>query len=180
MNTGGHLLRYRDLRLWMLALCLLVMLTTSGCSREKPLATPTATPEPQEVAVEATPSPPSTPAVPEPTYYTVQAGDTLWAIAGRFEVTVQALVEVNQLLEPGRLQPGQELVIPTDAGGISADELSPQPAGTPESQRIHTVSAGDTLWGIAQRYGTTVDEIATLNGLDSNQFLTVGQRLLIP
>jgi LysM repeat protein len=110
----------------------------------------------------------------------VQSGDTLWAIASRFEVTVQALVEANDLLEPGRLQAGQELVIPINVGDVVADEPSPQPARSLESQRVHTVTAGDTLWSIAQRYGTTVDEIARLNDLDSNQFLTVDQQLLIP
>ena len=145
------------------------------------MSTPTATLEPQAV-VEPTPtSPPlSTPAVSQPTYYTIQAGDTLWAIASHFGVTVEALVEANELLEPDRLQLGQELVIPLHVDDEVADEASPQPVETPESRRTHTVTAGDTLWDVAQRYGTTAAEIARVNDLDPGQILTLGQQLLIP
>jgi LysM repeat protein len=168
--------------LWIFAVCLVIAVTIGGCSREKPMATPTATSEVQEAAVESTPtpSPVSTPVTPETTYYAVQPGDTLWAIARRFEVTVQSLAEANDLLDPERLQPGQELVIP-GGGDLVVDEPAPlPPSGTLESQRAHNVATGETLWGIAQRYGTTVDEIAKLNELDAGQVLTVGQRLLIP
>jgi len=179
-------LGYRILYLLMLAVCLVAVVTVGGCTREKPMPTPTATPELREATVESTPTPlpVSTPVAPETATYTVQAGDTLWAIASRFEVTVQSLVEANELLEPDRLQPGQELIIPI-GGDIVTDELSLQEpslgeSGNLESQRTHTVTTGETLWSIALRYRTTVDDIARLNELDPDQLLTVGQRLLVP
>jgi len=126
----------------------------------------------------------STPELPKLTYYTVQAGDTVWGIAQRFGVTPEALAEANSLSDPDRLQLGQELVIPVE------DEAAPDevPGGEPssvetqptEGQLIHTVSAGETLWSIAKRYGTTTDEIATLNELDPEGILALGQELLIP
>jgi len=183
---GGHPLGSRVLSLGMFGVCLVVVVTIGGCSREKPMATPTATPESQEATVESSPAPVavSTPVRPTTTYYTVQAGDTLWAIAGRFGVTIQSLVEVNELSDPERLQAGQEIVIPT-ASDMATDEPPPQEAslgesGSLESQREHTVTVGDSLWSIALRYATTVDEIATLNGLNPDEVLAVGQRLLIP
>jgi LysM repeat protein len=83
---------------------------------EAPTLAPTAAPEPTEaptaaptVAPTAAPPPPS-----EPRKYTVQAGDTLRAIAEKFNVSVTALVEANKLTpeEADSLRVGQELVIP--------------------------------------------------------------------
>jgi len=150
------------------------------------MATPTATAQGEIELVSPSPTalPVSTPLMPEATHYTVQVGDTVWAIADRFGVTPDALVEANELSEPDRLQPGQELVIPTGEGTASeepapAESASPD-TGTTEGRRIHTVGSGDTLWSIAIRYDTTVDEIATLNELDSEGLLALGQELLIP
>jgi uncharacterized protein YgiM (DUF1202 family) len=51
---------------------------------------------------------------------------------------------------------------------------------TPSVQNIvHVVQAGDTLWKIAQKYGTTVDTIIRLNNLDTNKYLSVGQKIIV-
>ena len=65
-----------------------------------PKATPTATPVPR-------PTP-----TPTPVVYTVQAGDTLSGIAGRFGLTLEQLVEANRVVDPDSLQVGQQLTIP--------------------------------------------------------------------
>lgn len=58
----------------------------------------------------------------------------------------------------------------------------PSPSGTPSPQGegIYTVVAGDTLWGIARRYGVTVDAICTLNGLNPVRYIYPGQKITIP
>jgi LysM repeat protein len=100
-----------------------------------------------------------------PIRYTVQRGDTLSAIARRFDTTVMALMEVNNLAST-RIYIGQQLVIPV--------------AAPPDQPVIyHTVVRGDTLSGIARQYGSTVAAIKAANGLTSNT-IYVGQRLLIP
>lgn len=95
--------------------------------------------------------------------YVVQAGDSLWLIAQRYGTTVQALKNLNGLTSD-RLSIGQILKIPVSHGTSSFP---------------YTVQAGDSLWIIAQRYGTTVEDIKKLNGLTGNM-LNIGQVLQIP
>ena len=92
---------------------------------------------------------------PSPNYivYTVQPGDTLWGIAQRYGVTVQDLCEWNRNLisDPNDIYPRERLIIYT--GGSSPSG----PTGW------YTVRKGDTLWGIAQMYGVTVQELCEWN-----------------
>lgn len=102
--------------------------------------------------------------------HTVRAGETLFAIAQRYGVTVAAITEANNITNPNLLAQGQQLVIP----GVSMEQVE-------AANRIyHTVSKGEGLYGIATQYGVSVAEIAEANNLiDPNQ-LHEGQRLLIP
>ncbi|MDE5589183.1 MAG: LysM peptidoglycan-binding domain-containing protein [Acetatifactor sp.] len=97
--------------------------------------------------------------------YTVRSGDTLWLLAQRYNTTVDAIKNLNGL-SGSNLSIGQILRIPTteSAGG---------------SYFEYTVRSGDTLWLLAQRYGTTVGAIKSLNGLSSD-ILNIGQILRIP
>ena len=107
------------------------------------------------------------------TSYTVKSGDSLWKIAQNFGVTVDDIIRANNLTS-NVLQVGQVLKIPTGSGGTT-------PTPTPPSSNTinYTVQRGDSLWEIANRYGTTVDAIKSLNGLTSNT-LQIGQVLKIP
>jgi LysM repeat protein len=96
--------------------------------------------------------------------YTVSRGDTLGAIARRFDTTVEALRAANNLTGD-RILVGQVLTIPT--------------AATPEPPREHTVVRGDTLSGIASTYRVSVAGIMAANGLAHDRIF-VGQRLIIP
>lgn len=101
--------------------------------------------------------------------YTVQAGDTLYQIAQRFGVSVDALKSANNLTS-NTLQIGQVLKIPSS---------TPTPPTPPTGETIYTVKAGDTLYKIAQNFGVTVKELIDLNNLGST-VLSVGQKLRIP
>ena len=100
--------------------------------------------------------------------YTVKAGDSLWNIAGRYGTTVNELKVLNNLAT-NNLQIGQVLRVPSSESGDTGTQT-----GT-----TYTVKSGDSLWKIANNYGTTVNQIKTLNGLTSDN-LSIGQTLLIP
>ncbi len=95
--------------------------------------------------------------------YVVQAGDTLWLLAQRYHTTVDAIKNLNGLTN-SLLNIGQILKIPV-SGNTTYFE--------------YTVKSGDTLWILARRFGTTVNDIKNLNGLTSD-LLNIGQVLRIP
>lgn len=107
--------------------------------------------------------------------YTVRSGDTLSTIAGRYNVSVTKLRRLNRL-SSSRLQVGQRLEIPE-----SDEPKAPPKPVTASSPRTteYVVRSGDTLSGIAGRYGTTVAKLRSANGMRSSR-LSVGQRLVIP
>ena len=107
------------------------------------------------------------------TTYTVKAGDTLYSIANQFGVTINEIISSNNL-NSTVLQIGQVLTIPT-----GAEEPSTPVPPSEENYINYTVKSGDSLWLIANRYGTTVDAIKQLNDLTSNN-LSIGQVLKIP
>lgn len=96
--------------------------------------------------------------------YTVQSGDNLYSIAQKYGTTVDKIVSLNDLGTTS-LSIGQILTIPTESNQVPTNN--------------YVVKSGDSLYAIAQRYGTTVDEIISLNNLTSTA-LSVGQPLLIP
>jgi murein DD-endopeptidase MepM/ murein hydrolase activator NlpD len=112
---------------------------------------------------------------PGPPVYVVKAGDTLFAIAERFGSTVDAIVAANDILDPSLIQVGQRLLIPT-----AEPELVP-PADAPPESRVHPIRPGDTLPGLAFRYGTTPWALREANAdLDPHGLLWQGQELVVP
>jgi LysM repeat protein len=105
------------------------------------------------------------------TTYIVQPGDSLTRIAARYGVSVSQLAAANGLRWSSWVYAGQRLTIPGNA------PLNPAPA---PSGSTYVVRRGDTLTSIAARYGVSVSQIATLNGLHWNSWVYVGQRLAIP
>ena len=99
--------------------------------------------------------------------YIVQPGDTLYKIATNYNTSIQDIIELNNL-ETTVLSIGQKLIIPTTT-------LKPQPS----IPSTYTVIPGDTLYSIAKRFNTTVDELKYLNNLTSNT-LSIGEILSIP
>ena len=98
--------------------------------------------------------------------YTVKRGDTLYGISNQFGVSVVDITKLNNL-NSTILQFGQVLEIPSDTGT------------NPPAVFTYTVKQGDSLYNIARRYETTVDQIIKLNNLSTIN-LSIGQKLLVP
>ncbi len=106
--------------------------------------------------------------------YTVKPGDTLGAIAARFGTSVSALAARNGIRNPNLIYAGQRLLI-SGSGGPAPS--APSPTGSAGTYRVRP---GDTLGGIAARFGTSVGALASLNGISNPNLIYAGQTLRLP
>ncbi|WP_425800921.1 LysM peptidoglycan-binding domain-containing protein [Desulfitobacterium sp. Sab5] len=95
--------------------------------------------------------------------YTVVPGDSLYTIAHKYNSTIANILKFNSISNPNRIFPGQKIIIP----------LSP-----PEAI-IYTVKFGDTLYGIARRYGTSIKNLIQFNYLVKPFIIYPGQQLVV-
>ena len=98
--------------------------------------------------------------------YTVEKGDTLYGIAKRFNTSVQSIKELNNL-KSDVITVGEILRVRSNS------------KTNPLECIVYTVKKGDTLYNIAKKYNTSIDELKRYNNLQSN-LLNVGDRIVIP
>jgi LysM repeat protein len=120
--------------------------------------------------------------------YVVQPGDNLFRIAVNNDASLEEMRNANPELvgEAPILQPGQELRIPNcESQSVSSPTATPVPGVTSAppanpASTTYVVRPGDTLFSIAQQFGTTIDAIVAANSLANPNALDVGQQLIIP
>lgn len=95
--------------------------------------------------------------------YVVQPGDTLSGIASRYGTTYQNLAAINGIGDPNRINVGQVLKV----------------TGQPTSENTYFVQAGDTLSGIAAKFGTTVSNLVSRNGIANPNVIYPGQKIYL-
>ncbi len=94
--------------------------------------------------------------------YTVKPGDTLYTIGNRYGLAPEVLARFNRIPDLNRIAIGQEILIP----------IGPTP-------NYYTVKSGDSLYTLANRFGTTIDELVRLNEISDPSLIYPGQRLKI-
>lgn len=116
------------------------------------------------------PSPSPSPA-PSAGYitYVIQPGDTLSGIALRYGTTVAALTALNGISDPDKIYAGNTLKVPENTSGNSGSS----------GASYYTIQSGDTLSGIALRFGTTVAALASLNGISDPDKIYADQTIRI-
>ncbi len=105
--------------------------------------------------------------------YRIRPGDTLWDLGRRFGTRPAAIAELNGIASPRRLRPGHEVVIPVPAVTRGAR------AAEGRSGERYVVRKGDTLWGIARKYGIRVQDLLAWNGLSGREVIRPGQVLRV-
>lgn len=106
------------------------------------------------------------------TYYIVKRGDTLSGIGSKYNVNWKDIANLNNISSPYIIYVGQSIKIPVKGN-------MPKPQAQQSTQKTYTVKSGDTLSGIAAKYGTTYQEIARKNGIANPNKIYPGQVLKI-
>lgn len=119
--------------------------------------------------------------------HTVARGETLYGIAQRYKLAISDITEANPSAASGALQIGQKLKIPSKEVAGNPDAIKPAiepdtPVDNGNDLKFikHTVKAGETLYGIAKQYKTSVDTLTALNKVVISQGMKVGDVLVIP
>jgi uncharacterized protein YkwD len=107
----------------------------------------------------------------------VQAGEVPGIIAAHYGISVDQLLQLNQITDPTLVQIGQKLLIPVTP--TPAQPAGPTPPPTPTPQ-LYTVQPGDTLLAIALAFSTSVEAIMIASHVDNPHTLQIAQELVIP
>ena len=102
--------------------------------------------------------------------YTVQRGNTLSQIAATYGVSVAHIVELNDIENPNLIYPGEKLRI-TESNNTNLNPVI--------QNNFYTVQRGDTLSGIARRYGVSVQYLVNLNGIRNPNLIYPGQMIRV-
>ena len=92
--------------------------------------------------------------------YLVVRGDNLYSISKKFKISIHDLIKVNNILEPFKIYPNQNIILPIN--------------------KKYRIRRGDTLYSISRRYETNVFELSKLNNISNINNIKVGTELIIP
>ncbi len=98
-------------------------------------------------------------------YYKIEKGDTLKGIADKFNITLEELQSLNQVIPLSELRVGMDIIVPKNQDQYFS---------------IYNIESGDSLYKIARKYNINPTLLANLNGLNMDDYIYPNQELLIP
>ncbi|MDR6640522.1 LysM peptidoglycan-binding domain-containing protein [Paenarthrobacter nitroguajacolicus] len=123
---------------------------------------------------------PMAPSVPDT--YTIVRGDTISAIARRFNLDTNAVLELNKLTATTLIFPGQTIKLTGTASAAPAQPSAPAAPSTPSTPgnaTVYTVVSGDTLGAIAAKHGVPLSSIFSWNNLNGSSIIYPGQKIKV-
>jgi len=105
-------------------------------------------------------------AAAQPVYHTLEKGETLYALSRKYQVSVQEIMQANEISSPETLSAGSRLLIPSKNREINPDI---------SSHDQYIVKKGDTFYRIARAHGMTVSELMALNDFSGSRILRTGE-----
>jgi murein DD-endopeptidase MepM/ murein hydrolase activator NlpD len=115
--------------------------------------------------------------------YTLKRGDTLGRIASRFHVPLTALTAANDIADANKVKAGQTLTVPDPKAAqvAAAKPIATAVSPAADDGKVYAIQAGDTLSGIAKRFGTSVADLIERNQLKgTNAIIREGKELKLP
>lgn len=97
--------------------------------------------------------------------YRLKKGETLRSVAKKFATNESTLKDLNNIYYSDSVREGMDIIVPKNTNTYFS---------------YYTIEAGDSLYGIARRYNINPELLASLNGLDMNDYIYPGQEILIP
>ncbi len=97
--------------------------------------------------------------------YTVKANDTLQSIANKFNTKSEILMDINNIYFPDELRADMEIIVPKNKEQYFT---------------VYTIESGDSLYKIAQKYNINPTLLASLNGLNMDDYIYPNQQILVP
>lgn len=104
------------------------------------------------------------------TMYTVKAGESVWSVANKHHITMDQLIEWNNI-KNNFIYPGQQMIVKK---GSSQTTNQQAPAGS----KTYTVKSGESVWGVADSHGITMAQLIEWNNIKNN-FIYPGQTLIV-
>ncbi|MCT0198954.1 LysM peptidoglycan-binding domain-containing protein [Synechococcus sp. CS-1325] len=110
--------------------------------------------------------------------YTVKPGETLSEIADSRGISLKRLMDLNGIQQADRIEAGSRLIVPGGSGG-AAPATPARPAALNRNARDHVVQPGETLSGIADRYGIPMSRLVSINAITTPSHVEAGTRLAL-
>lgn len=118
-------------------------------------------------------------------FHTIQAGETLYQLTVKYNISAQAICDANPGLSASNFRVGQVISIPTESVTAPVTPLAPAQSSTPSTtqkgwKEMHKVERKETIFSICQEYGITQEDLLALNPELKNGKLKKGMFIFIP